>query len=151
VTQAVRQLPTLRETRRLGAAIGGIVEQGDLVVCSGALGAGKTLLVGAIARAMGARTAVTSPTFALIHEHDTARGLLLHADLYRVLGPALADEVARLGLRERRAEGAIVIVEWGEDALDALGGPPALSVKLAITGARQRVATLSGPRAGAIV
>jgi tRNA threonylcarbamoyl adenosine modification protein YjeE len=149
--QAVRQLPTRRDTQRLGAAIAAVLEPGDLVVCTGGLGAGKTLLVGAIARALGATTAATSPTFALVHEHETPRGLLVHADLYRVLGPALADEVARLGLRERRGEGAFVIVEWGEDALDALGGSPALSVSLAIAGPRDRVATLSGPRAGAIV
>jgi tRNA threonylcarbamoyladenosine biosynthesis protein TsaE len=149
--EAVRRLPTRRDTQRLGVAIAAVLEPGDLVVCSGPLGAGKTLLVGAMARALGATTAVTSTTFALIHEHATPRGLLLHADLYRVLGPGLAEEVARLGLRERRSEGTFVVVEWGEDAVDALGGSPALSVRLEMRGARERVATLSGTRAGAIV
>ena len=72
-------------------------------------------------------------------------------DLYRLRGPGLAAEVARLGLRERRREGAILLVEWGEDAAEALGGEPDLVVSLAIAGELERVATLSGPRADGIV
>jgi tRNA threonylcarbamoyladenosine biosynthesis protein TsaE len=94
---------------------------------------------------------VTSPTFALVQEYATSRAPLVHADLYRLRGPGLDAEVARLGLRERRREGAILLVEWGEDAAGALGGEPSLVVSLAITGERERVATLSGPRADGIV
>ncbi len=104
-----------------------------------------------MARSLGVDGAVTSPTFALVHEYETKRGPLVHADLYRLRGPDLAVEVARLGLRERRREGAILLVEWGEDAAEALGGEPSLVVSLAITGERERVATLSGPRADGIV
>ncbi len=153
----VRDLRSRLETRRLGAAIAAVLGPGDLALLSGPLGAGKTFLAAAIARALGAKTAVTSPTFTLVHEHDTPRGLLLHADLYRLLdaGPAatgaLAAEVARLGLRERRAEGAIVLVEWGDDAVEPLGGSPSLVVRLDVAGARGRFAALSGARAGDIV
>ena len=127
------------------------LEPGDLVVLSGDLGAGKTFLARAIARALGVGENVTSPTFALVQEYATRRAPLVHADLYRLRGPELAVEVVRLGLRERRREGAILLVEWGEDAVAALGGEPALAVSLAITGERERVAILSGPRAGGIV
>jgi tRNA threonylcarbamoyladenosine biosynthesis protein TsaE len=104
-------------------------------------------------RAAGANSRVTSPTFTLVQEHRTRRGAFVHADLYRLRGDSasLADEVARLGLRERRGEGAIVLVEWGEDALATLGGEPALIVALTIAGPNDRVATLSGPRVGDIV
>ena len=128
------------------------LEPGDLVVLSGDLGAGKTFLVRAIARALGVGENVTrAPTFALVQEYATRRAPLVHADLYRLRGPELAVEVVRLGLRERRREGAILLVEWGEDAVAALGGEPAVVVSLAITGERERVAILSGPRAGGIV
>jgi tRNA threonylcarbamoyladenosine biosynthesis protein TsaE len=147
---AVRTLRTRRDTRRLGAAIARALRPGDLVVLSGDLGAGKTFLVRAVARELGVEPAVTSPTFALVQEYATARAPLVHVDLYRVLGPRLGDEVARLGLRERRGEGAIVLVEWGEEAIDALGGSPALTVTLRITGSSQREAIVSGPRAGDI-
>lgn len=149
----VRPLPAIADTRRLGRLIAAPLGRGDLVLLSGDLGAGKTLLAGAIARAFGVKAAVTSPTFVLVHEYETSRGSLLHADLYRLLGPGLAREVARLGLRERRSEGAIVVVEWGDDAVELLGGSPSLAVRLALSGARGqgRVATLSGPLAGDIV
>lgn len=120
----------------------------------GDLGAGKTFLARAVARAMGVTGTVPSPTFALVQEYDTARGALLHVDLYRLRGAGLAGEVARLGLRERRREGAIVLVEWGDDAVDALGGEPAITVRLAIAraeGDEARAATIAGTRAGDIV
>jgi len=147
----VRTLRTRRDTLRLGAAIARVLETGDLVVLSGDLGAGKTFLVRAIARGLDVKGTVASPTFALVHEYATSRAPLVHADLYRLLGARLDDEVARLGLRERRREGAILLVEWGVDATRALGGEPALVVSLVIAGERERVATLSGPRADGIV
>ena len=147
----VRRLRARRDTRRLGAAIARVLREGDLVILSGDLGAGKTFLVRAIARSLGAVGPVTSPTFTLVHEYATPRGVLLHADLYRLLGDSLGAEVARLGLRERRAEGAILVVEWGEDAAQALGGAPALVVSLAIGENEERECRLSGARAGDIV
>jgi tRNA threonylcarbamoyladenosine biosynthesis protein TsaE len=161
----VRTLRTRRDTQRLGAAIARVLQPGDLVIVSGDLGAGKTFLVRAAARALGVRGAVTSPTFTLVQEYSTARAPLVHADLYRLRDdPRRFDaELARLGLRERRGEGAIVVVEWGQEALAALGGHPALVVSLAIAGAMvgsvagavagdgERVATLSGSRAGDIL
>jgi tRNA threonylcarbamoyladenosine biosynthesis protein TsaE len=147
-----RTLETRRDTTRLGAAIAATLGPGDLVVLSGELGAGKTFLARAIARGLGvaAGERVTSPTFTLIHEHETRRGPLLHVDLYRLLdSPAsLATEVARLGLRERRAEGAILLVEWGDPAIAELGGDPALVVELAAAEGTRREATLRGRRAG---
>jgi tRNA threonylcarbamoyladenosine biosynthesis protein TsaE len=144
-------LRSRRDTLRLGAAIARVLEEGDLAILSGDLGAGKTFLVRAVLRALGVEGSVPSPTFALVHEYATARAPLVHADLYRLRGAGLATEVARLGLRERRGEGAILLVEWGEDAAEALGGDPALVVSLAIAGERERVASLSGVRAGDIV
>src|ERR1700677_2639376 len=98
----------------------------------GPLGSGKTFLTRAIARGLGARGPVTSPTFTLVREIATPRGLLVHADLYRLLGESLEAETRRLGLREQRADGAMLVVEWGEDALEVLGGAPELVVSLAI-------------------
>jgi tRNA threonylcarbamoyladenosine biosynthesis protein TsaE len=147
-----RTLRTRRDTRRLGEAIARVLSPGDLVVLSGDLGAGKTFLVRAIARALGARGRVTSPTFTLVHEYATPRGPLVHADLYRLLDAGdLPAQVARLGLRERRAEGGLVVVEWGESAVPLLGAEPELVVSLAMAGPKERVATLSGSRAGDIV
>jgi tRNA threonylcarbamoyladenosine biosynthesis protein TsaE len=148
----LRELRTRRDTRVLAAAIARALQPGDLVVLTGDLGAGKTFLTAAIARALSASTRVTSPTFTLVREHATPRGPLVHADLYRLPrgSPELAAEVARLGLRDRLAEGAFVIVEWGAEAAELLGGA-ALVVALAVRGDSSRAATLWGPRADDIV
>ena len=148
MTSPVRlTLATRRDTRRLGLTLARGLEAGDLVLLSGDLGAGKTFLARAIARGLGARGAMTSPTFTLVREVPTPRGLFVHADLYRLRGDTLDVETRRLGLREHRIDGAFVVVEWGEDALDALGGDAELTVSLAITGLHERATVLSGPRA----
>lgn len=114
------KLLTRRATRRLGAAIAGALERGDLLILEGDLGAGKTFLVRAIARALGvpAEIAVTSPTFELIHEF-AARLPLVHVDLYRLERVAQLDE---LGLLDRIGGDAVVIVEWGDKFAEQLGG-----------------------------
>ena len=147
-------LTTLEETEALGLRIAARLEPGDLVLLSGGLGAGKTFLAGAIARGLGVPDdePVTSPTFTLVQEYATPRAPLLHIDLYRLRDSAagLDVEVARLGLRERRGEGAILLVEWGDDAVHALGGEGDLVVTLVPRGETTREATLSGPRADGI-
>jgi tRNA threonylcarbamoyladenosine biosynthesis protein TsaE len=148
VAAFVRALACRRDTRRLGSAIAGALVQGDLAIVEGDLGAGKTFLVRTIARALGYRGPVTSPTFTLVHEYETERALIVHADLYRLLGRSLSEEVARLGLRERRAAGALVIVEWGGEAASLLGSAPELFVRLSMTTPPPgRTAVLSGVRA----
>jgi tRNA threonylcarbamoyladenosine biosynthesis protein TsaE len=114
---------------------------------SGGLGAGKTFLARAIARGLGVKGPVTSPTFTLVRELATPRGPLVHADLYRLHGDSLDAETRRLGLRELRADGAFLLVEWGDEALEALGGSPELVVSLTIAGPNERTVTLAGPRA----
>lgn len=148
-----RPLPTRRGSVRLGIRIARVLEPGALVLLDGDLGAGKTFLARAIARALGVTGRFTSPTFTLVHEYPCAIGTLLHVDLYRVRGEAgaCAREVSRLGLRERRGEGAALLVEWGGDAEAALGGRPALTVTLAIAGEHERVATIGGRHASDIV
>ncbi len=144
-------LRSRRETCRLGRALAEAVRPGDLVLLSGDLGAGKTFLARSIVRAFGvARSRVGSPTFALVHEYDTPRGVLLHADLYRLRDVAggFVDEVARLGLREQRATGAVLLVEWADGAEDVLGGNVAVSVQLrAGPTPNQRWAQLDGASA----
>ncbi len=166
-TKARLALASRRDTTRLGTRIGAVVAPGDLVLLAGDLGAGKTFLARAVARALGVPTsiAIASPTFTLVQEYETARGTLLHADLYRLQGDAPPDEsataardrlaktaaeVRRLGLAERRSEGAIVVVEWGECLERELGGPATLAVTLTIDG-EGRKAVLSGAAARVVV
>ena len=79
------------ETRALGEALGRVLQDGDFVGLVGDLGAGKTELARGIARGVGLRDEdVTSPTFAIVHQHH-GRIVLTHADLYRITGPTFQD------------------------------------------------------------
>jgi tRNA threonylcarbamoyl adenosine modification protein YjeE len=95
----------------------------------GDLGAGKTTLVRAMASGLGVSDAfaVTSPTYALVHQYETASGTVVHADFYRVRRPAELDE---LGWDEMLAGARAAIVEWPEQAEDRL---PADAVHLALS------------------
>ncbi len=97
----------------LGARLARLLRAGDLVVLDGPLGAGKTTLTRGLGRALGARGAVTSPTFVLAREHPTATGVpLVHVDAYRLPGARELDDL------DLDFAGSIVVVEWGRGKLD---------------------------------
>ena len=101
------------ETIRLGELIGRSLRAGDLVLLYGELGAGKTTLVRGLARGVGFRGRVTSPTYALAHVYRGKRLILHHLDLYRLK----EGETGELGLDELMNDprGAVV-VEWPQAA-----------------------------------
>jgi tRNA threonylcarbamoyladenosine biosynthesis protein TsaE len=108
-------VPDADAMEALGARLAGLLAAGDLVVLDGPLGAGKTTLTRGLGAALGARGAVTSPTFVLAREHPTASGVpLVHVDAYRL---ATARELDDLDLDY---DGAIVVVEWGAGKLDGV-------------------------------
>lgn len=109
------RVPDPEAMERLGARLAALLGAGDLVVLDGPLGAGKTTLTRGLGAALGARGAVTSPTFVLAREHPTATGVpLVHVDAYRL---ATARELDDLDLDY---DGAIVVVEWGAGKLDGV-------------------------------
>jgi tRNA threonylcarbamoyladenosine biosynthesis protein TsaE len=116
-----------RGTHELGVALASLLVEGDVVLLTGDLGAGKTVLVQGIAEGLGVEDPVTSPTFALVDEHGSGSGLrLLHVDVYRLDDPA---EIVDLGLGDEVDDGrTIAVVEWGEKAAPLLPGD-----RLAIT------------------
>jgi tRNA threonylcarbamoyladenosine biosynthesis protein TsaE len=138
-------LPTRRATIRLARALATALAPGDLVVLSGDLGAGKTFFTRALSRALGVvhDEPITSPTFTLIHEY-AARLPIAHADLYRVVDE---DELAQLGLRDRRGEGFVLVVEWGAPFEAALGGDALrITFDLAANGSRAARIEATGER-----
>jgi tRNA threonylcarbamoyladenosine biosynthesis protein TsaE len=106
-----------QDTERLGRGLADALADGGVIALDGALGAGKTRLVQAIAAALGVdRHDVVSPTFVLIHEYQGRRPVV-HIDAYRLRD---TDEFLQLGADEYLAAGNLVLIEWAERVADAL-------------------------------
>lgn len=130
---AAKHTRTPGETRRFGERIGRMLQPGDVVLLSGELGAGKTVLAQGIGRGLGVPEPIKSSSFVIMNEYAGTRARLYHADLYRLEDPA---QVAELALDELAASG-VLVVEWPERAPGELP-PEYLLVSLAYDGAKER-------------
>lgn len=122
------ELPTHSDTVAFGRALGGVLRAGDIVLLSGPLGAGKTVLVKGIAEGLGVPGRVSSPTFVLARVHPAgSRGIgLVHVDAYRLGGDV--DQLDDLGI-DTAADDSVVVVEWGEPVAERYG-PDYLLVRI---------------------
>lgn len=104
----------------LGRRLAALLEPGDLLVLSGALGAGKTTLAQGIGRGLGVRGDVTSPTFVIARIHPSLSDgpPLVHVDAYRL---SSLGEVDDLDL-DASLEDSVTVVEWGEGKVEGLAG-----------------------------
>ena len=143
-------LETEADTIALARSLAAALEGGDVVGLEGGLGAGKTTFTRGAVHGLGVSedTAVTSPTFALLHQYE-GRLPIAHADFYR-----LADEVEleELGVDELLDEGVVLFVEWGRK-FPGMAGRMVLWVELEIVSDVARRARLhaQGARGDAII
>ena len=135
-------LRTLEDTEALAARLVSDLPHGSLLLLAGPLGAGKTTLVQAMARAACSTATVSSPTYTLIHEVPTPRGLLTHIDAYRL---ADAAKLFELGLEDYLDRSWLVAVEWGEELRRMV--PEAWLLELELRPDGTRSATLQAPAA----
>ena len=101
------------ELSRFGEALGHQLRAPTVIGLSGELGTGKTTLVQAICRGLGAKARATSPTYALVHHYDAGPTPVYHVDCYRLRHP---DEARDLGFDDMIHERAIILIEWPERA-----------------------------------
>lgn len=114
------------ETRSIGLDLARELAPDGVLLLSGEMGSGKTVLARAIGEGLGIDPReVQSPTFNLIREHRGSGGTLIHVDLYR-LEP---EEAAAIGLEELLAGPGIKVVEWAERLPFPV--PGALALRLA--------------------
>ena len=108
----------------LASRVARLLEPGDVVVLSGAVGAGKTTFVRAVALALGVTDRVTSPTYQLARGYeglkDGRRMVVNHMDLYRLEGIEDRDV---LELDDYLGPEAVTFIEWADPALDAIENP----------------------------
>jgi len=106
------------ETEALGAAFARDLPAGTVVALYGALGSGKTAFVRGMARGMGLKCRVSSPTFTIVNEYEGER-TLFHFDMYRL---ASADELFDIGWGDYLSRGGVCAVEWSENVEEAFEG-----------------------------
>jgi tRNA threonylcarbamoyl adenosine modification protein YjeE len=101
------------ETWAVAEQLAATLGPGDVVCLEGDLGSGKTTFVQGLCAALGAKGAVTSPTFCIVAEHPAADLLVVHMDLYRLNGE---EDVLQVGWEDYLSRGAVLVVEWPDRA-----------------------------------
>ena len=117
------EVRTAAETHALAAALGAILETGDLLILTGELGAGKTTFTQGLGEGLGVRPGIISPTFVLVRIHpNLPQGPrpggpdLVHVDAYRLESAAEIDDIDL----ENTMDSAVTVVEWGRDRVEHL-------------------------------
>mgnify|MGYP004535548655 CR=1 FL=1 len=105
-----------QETEQFGEEIAKSLRGGDVLAFTGSLGMGKTAFTRGLARGLGCRGRVTSPTFTIVNEYD-GKTPLFHFDMYRL---GSSDELFDIGWDDYLARGGVCAVEWSERVSDAL-------------------------------
>ena len=128
-----------QETENLGAALGKILKPGTILAYRGDLGAGKTAFTRGLARGLGYKEPVTSPTYTIVNEYLGGRLPLFHFDMYRL---ASSDDLWDIGWEDYLERGGVCAVEWSENVDDAMEN--AIYVTIYKTGEESRRIVIEG-------
>ena len=118
--------------------LAGMMDAGTVVALDGDLGAGKTRFSQSVARALGVKGVVNSPTFTIIKEYEGDRLPFYHMDVYRISGQEAGD----LGLDDYFFGDAVTLVEWAERITDLLPDDY-LAIRIRRTGETARMFELT--------
>ena len=128
-----------QETENLGAALGKILKPGTVLAYRGDLGAGKTAFTRGLARGLGYKDPVTSPTYTIVNEYLGGRLPLFHFDMYRL---GSSDDLWDIGWEDYQERGGVCAVEWSENVDDAMEN--AVYVTIHKTGEENRRIEIEG-------
>ena len=127
------------QTEALGAALAQHLTPGTVIAYRGDLGAGKTAFTRGLARGLGCREIVTSPTYTIVNEYLGGRIPLFHFDMYRL---ASSDDLWDIGWDDYLERGGVCAVEWSENVRDAMEDPICITIEK--TGEESRRITIEG-------
>ena len=119
------------QTLALGEQFASLLKKGSVVLLKGEMGAGKTVFVKGVAKALGITERITSPTYAYMNDYD---GVLYHYDCYRL---SSGEDAEGLGLTDYFYADGICIIEWSENIADVLP-QNCIEVKIEKIGENQR-------------
>ena len=127
------------ETESIGERLANILPPGTVIAYRGDLGAGKTAFTRGLARGLGCRELVTSPTYTIVNEYLGGRLPLFHFDMYRL---GSSDDLWDIGWEDYLERGGICAVEWSENVDDAMEN--AIYVAIHKTGEESRRIVIEG-------
>lgn len=113
-----------QETIQLAQEFAKKLKGGKIIGLIGELGSGKTTFVKGLAKGLGIREQITSPTFVMLKEYDILRPkvhlrgvpkkvrILVHVDAYRA---GNINDIKSLGIEDylNRTD-VIIVIEWAE-------------------------------------
>lgn len=99
------------DTYAIGEAIGAKAVPGQICTLTGDLGVGKTALTQGVARGLGVKEPVGSPTFTIVQVYESGRIPLYHLDVYRIGDVSEMDEI---GYEDYFYGDGICIIEWAD-------------------------------------
>ena len=109
------------QTEKIAQELTKSLKGGEVIALFGDLGTGKTVFVKGLARGLGIKKRITSPTFVFMKSYDLKIGqkplTFYHLDLYRI---ASGLEAQNLGIDELFSSDSIVVLEWAEKIKDIL-------------------------------
>jgi tRNA threonylcarbamoyladenosine biosynthesis protein TsaE len=110
------QINSVDQMHQLGAKIGAQLKAGDVVVLTGELGSGKTVLTQGIASSFGIKN-ITSPTFVISRVYKSKINFI-HIDTYRLLDQGVSS-FSDLDF-ESYLENSVFVIEWGASFVKTL-------------------------------
>lgn len=133
---------SVEETLEVGRKIGTLLEGGEVVCLSGALGSGKTTLIKGIAAGAGADEPkqVNSPTFVIVNEYK-GRFDIFHIDAYRI---NTISEFEAIGFDEFIGQDSVVLLEWADKVKKALEGFNCIHIEMRHNGPEGRIIRIDG-------
>ena len=105
------------QTEAVGAALARVLKPGTVIAYRGDLGAGKTAFTRGLARGLGVKEHVTSPTYTIVNEYLGGVMPLFHFDMYRL---GSEDELFDIGWEDYLDRGGVCAVEWSENVWGAM-------------------------------
>jgi len=104
------------QTEKIGEQLANSLKPNDVILLDGDLGAGKTTFTKGLAKGLGIKRYVKSPTFTIIHEYREGRMPLFHMDVYRLEDGGGDD----LGWDEYFYGDGVSVIEWSQFIQDYL-------------------------------
>ncbi len=137
-----------KQTREIAEKLTAKLKGGEVLALIGDLGSGKTVFAKGLAKALGVKQIVTSPTFVLMKVYvinlkfktqNSKINTLAHIDAYRLNS---GDDLAAIGALEYfKDKNCVTLIEWADRVKDILP-KTAIMIKFKVKKDNQREITI---------